>query len=170
MKRIGIVGGTFDPPHLGHVFMAIQLKEKHRLDHLLFIPAGQNPKKIGKKTASKKQRLKMLQIALKGVPDASIDCCELEREGPSYMIDTIEILKEKYPKARFFLLIGQDLEEEIASWKRADELLSQVTLLIAPRTDISSTEVRKRLKAHKYVGHLIDKAVLHYIQKEGIYV
>ena len=158
--------------------MAISLKEAHSLDHLIFVPSGENPLKQGKKKASRKDRLNMLKIALKGISDVSISTDELDREGPSYMIDTVRHLQKKHPKTKFFLLIGEDIAGQLNQWKHYPELKKAATFLVAkrggntssvPLFDVSSTVIRERLQKGQFVGHLLDKKVLQYIQKHGVY-
>jgi len=196
-ERIGIFGGTFDPIHLGHVAMALFLKEAHQLNQLFFIPAGQNPHKVGKIAASKKHRLKMVELALKDVPGCKVLDLEITRKGPSYMIDTLKKLSTLYPKASFFLLLGEDLLSTIDEWKSVHQLFQMAPPLVAARKsavlqgkwqkdpilkkmiekgrtetslfDISATEIRTRIKEGLYVGHLLHPRVLRYIEKERLY-
>lgn len=197
MRRIGVFGGSFDPIHLGHIMVAITLKEAHKLDHILFVPAKENPLKKKRPHASEKERLKMLKMALKGVPDCSVLTSELEREGPSYMIDTIRELQKKRKGVKFFLLLGEDLLSELTSWKEVHELLKIAPPLVAQRCssslhgpwekdpflkkvvlqgktqtplfDVCATEIRKRFKKKMFCGHLVYKAVLRYIENNRIY-
>src|SRR5437588_10026136 len=198
-KKIGVFGGTFDPIHLGHIAMVVALKEKHKLDHIIFIPASINPLKTKKPLASQKHRLKMLKIALKDLPDCSISTIELKNDGPSFMVDTIRELKKKknFKNTRFFLLMGEDLLEQFTSWKEPEELVRLARPLIALRNnvthnskwqknqilkkaiekgitktdlyDVSATEVRLRLSKGLYCGHLVDIRVLNYIRRHGLY-
>lgn len=199
MKRIGIFGGTFDPIHLGHLLVAIALKEAHSLDHVYFLPAQMNPQKQNSKAASAEHRCQMIKIALRGVPGCSLLSLELDRPGPSYMIDTLRLLKTKKPfkNSELFLLMGEDLLETFTEWKEPHAIVRLCQPLIARRTecsplgrwqhdpelseaifrgmtktplfDISATDIRARLKKGVFCGHLIHKAVLHYIHKYKVY-
>src|SRR5207244_3092000 len=95
LKKVGIFGGSFDPIHFGHIAMALALKEAHKLEEVLFIPANVNPKKQESVLTPAEHRLNMLKLALKDVPGCAVSTVELEREGPSYMIDTLHVLKKK---------------------------------------------------------------------------
>jgi nicotinate-nucleotide adenylyltransferase len=136
MQRFGIFGGTFDPIHIGHIAIAVALKEAHRLDHVFFVPAYINPQKQNKQSASSLDRLKMLQLALRSVPDCSILTLELERMGPSYMIDTLRTMKaqKKFKDSQLFLLCGEDLLQKFSQWKLPQEIIELAPPLIAKRS------------------------------------
>jgi len=189
-RRVGVFGGTFDPVHIGHIQMAIALKEQCQLDQILFVPAKQNPLKKRECIASDEQRVTMLQYALRGFPESKIIMDELEREGPSYMVDTLCLLqkKEEWEGSSFFLLLGQDVLSNIDQWKEKEEVISLATPLIAlrdklshphvkeewiqktPLFDVSATEIRDRLKKGLFCRHLLDGEVYRYIQEQGIYI
>jgi nicotinate-nucleotide adenylyltransferase len=198
-KKYGIFGGTFDPVHVGHIAMAIALKEAYHLDHIFFIPAQINPLKKNRPLASSKDRVHMLKLALRGIPDCSILTLELKRSGPSYMIDTIRALKKKYPKADFYLLLGEDVLSQITKWKDVHELFELAPPVIARRPgcvhtgkwkrdkmlaqaiqkgfradvfvgNVSSTDVRKRLKRGLFCSHVVHQDVLKYIKRKKLYV
>ena len=200
MKKVGIFGGSFDPIHFGHIAMAVSLKEAHKLDEILFIPANVNPQKQGLPLTDATHRLNMLKLALQDVPNCSIETIELNREGPSYMIDTIKALKKKkvHKNSTFFLLFGEDILPQFTEWKEPHELCKLAKPLIArrhgvgffgaweedpilkaeimkgitntPLFDISATEIRKRIKEALFCGHLISKEIQKYIQKSKLYL
>ncbi len=200
--RVGIFGGTFDPPHYGHISVAVNLKEAHGLDRVLFIPANSNPQKTVMPIASGDDRLRMLKLTISGIPGFAMTNMEVRREGPSYMIDTIHELKltGRYRGAEFFLLMGEDLVGDLLHWKQAYELIQEAPPLIArrlghdslaqiqdaafstefagviargvtetPLLDISSTDIRRRVQAGLFCGHLVDRRVLRYIEKHNLY-
>jgi nicotinate-nucleotide adenylyltransferase len=199
-RRIGILGGTFDPVHLGHIALAIVLSEAHHLDRVLFVPAALNPTKHHLHVTEAKHRLAMLKIALRHVPRCTVVTTELERSGPSYMIDTILQLQQErsYRGAELFLLMGEDLVEHFPSWRAAHELVRLCQPLIAkrgrgvlqgnwqqdkeicaaiergitatPLFDMSATEIRQRLRAGLFCGHLLHHGVLRYIKKNNLYL
>ena len=199
-QRIGILGGTFDPIHIGHLAMAIALREAHHLDRVVFIPTALNPQKNLISTTSADHRLAMLKIALRAVPKCRIVTAELERPAPSYMIDTVIQLKTEklYKNADLFLLMGSDLVERFVSWRSVHELIQLCQPLIAQRStavlqgswqqdgeistaiergltltplfDISATEVRNRLQERLFCGHLLHPGVLRYIKKHNLYL
>ncbi|MDB6081187.1 MAG: putative nicotinate-nucleotide adenylyltransferase [Chlamydiia bacterium] len=199
MMRIGIFGGTFNPIHLGHLAIAIALKEAHYLDHVYFVPTHTNPQKQGVTAASSEHRLKMLRSALRGIADCSILTLELNRPGPSYMIDTVRELKKdkRFKEAELFLLMGEDLLQRFSEWKSPQELVQYCQPLVAKRSgaeltgdwqkdpelrdailrgitetplyDVSATNIRERLKNGLFCGHLVDRSVLLYIKKERLY-
>lgn len=173
-RKIGIFGGTFDPVHIGHVAAVIALKEAHNLDSILVIPANHSPHKKNQIPQEAKHRLAMLKMAFKPLSYCKVLTLELKRPGPSYTIDTVEELKatEMVKKGdTLYLLLGADQFAEIHSWKRADELILQAKPLVAERKtfDVSSTQIRKRIKKKLYCGHLLNNQVYNYIQRKQLY-
>lgn len=198
-KRVGLYGGTFDPIHLGHINLAIELKEKHSLDEVWFIPTQINPHKQDRKPASSMDdRMEMVRLAIKGIPSFVLKDIESHRAPPSYTIDTLRELIHSDSEVDFFLLLGQDSIPGFFHWKLVNEIVSKVPLLIASRSgvwhdshpmehdpkvgeaiqkgltqtrymDISSTEIRHRLALGLYCGHLLPETVLEYIFSSHLY-
>lgn len=194
MKRIGLLGGTFDPPHAGHVELARAAKETLQLDEVIFVPAFKNPLKQRKATSSK-QRLEMVRLALENEPDFSYSDIEISRGGPSYTIDTVSELSYVRP-ADYWVIIGSDALTEIEGWKNWERLLKLTRLGVAvrppqtsnqlaemlnpevlpridwismPPRDLSSTEIRLRIQEGRPVHGLLASNVLGYIQREKLY-
>lgn len=130
--RLGLFGGTFDPPHVGHILAASDAVEALGLDRLLFIPAAMQPFKQGAVVASPQQRLAMLQLAIGDDPRFGVDAVEIDRTGLSYTVDTLNILAVREPQARRFLLIGEDLVRQIPSWRDARRVaeLAEIVVLV----------------------------------------
>lgn len=195
MKRIGFFGGTFDPIHFGHLNLAINILEKHHLDHIFFSPANFSPTKGDALPISPNwARKEMTQMAIEDIPQFSLLTLEMEREGPSYTIDTIKELIQQDPRAEFHLILGEDVLEGLPRWKQVEELLNIAPPLTGTRPgaklptlpllireavdkgktdiasmDISSTDLRERLIQKKYCGHLIPAKVLDYIHTHELY-
>lgn len=177
--KVGLFGGSFDPIHFGHLNLAIEMLEKHGLDKVLFCPARQNPLKNPSETPQH-HRLEMLRLAIAPVPQFEVTTIELEREGPSYTVDTIEELARQYQN--LFLIIGEDSRSEFHKWKDWQRIEQMATLLAGPREcstkatspyrilEISSTELRERLSKGLYCEHLIPKNVLDYIHTHQLYL
>ena len=184
--RLGVLGGTFDPPHLGHLLAASDAYEKLPLDRLLFIPAATHPFKdsIG---ATATQRLEMLALLIADDPRFGVDPIEIERPGLSYTVDTLADLARRYPDAERFFLIGEDLVDQVATW-RAPERLPQLAELVVlargeqpagtatpfrrlatRRIDVSSTEIRARARAGLSLHGFAPDAVATYIRDAGLY-
>jgi len=129
MERIGIFGGSFDPPHIGHMQAARQAIEALRLDRLLMIPARIAPHKQGS-VAELQHRLAMLRIASEGLPNTTVSDLELQREGTSYTYETVAAVREEHPDAEIFLLMGSDMLISFQNWKHPEKILAQVTLAV----------------------------------------
>lgn len=196
-KKVGFLGGTFDPLHFGHLNMAIALLEMHGLDSILFCPAQVSPfKTASPPIASAEHRMAMLKLGIKGIKQFSTLDWEIEQAGPSYTVDTIRRLKEE-SAATLFLILGQDQLAQLHAWKDVDALLTLCTPLVAsrdedifshthlsgplraligqgataiPRMDISSRVIRKRLKQGQYCGHWVPAPVLEYIKHHQLYL
>jgi len=199
MERIGIYGGTFNPPHIGHITAAAQAVEVLCLDRLLLIPGRIAPhKQLPGNSATPEQRLDMLRIAAKGCPKAEVSDVELKREGISYTYLTVEQLRQKYPDAALYLLMGTDMFLSFLSWREPEKILENVTLAVLYRGDkgeaaaieaqkakieamgaavvlvkndvvnISSTQMR-RLLAFRCAGELLPEGVLDYIREHRLY-
>jgi len=186
MKKVGILGGTFDPPHLGHLLIAEQVKEAFSLEEVWFIPANEPPHKEKASTRAY-HRLNMLQLALKDNPAFKISRIEIDRKGKSYTIDTVKELLRKYPTIDFYFIIGQDMVEYLPHWYKIDELIQLITFvgvgrpgypletpypvlpLHMPMIDISSTLLRERMKNNQTVKYLIPSSVDRYIKEKGLY-
>jgi nicotinate-nucleotide adenylyltransferase len=190
--RIGVLGGTFDPPHVGHLLLASDARDALSLDRLIFVPAGSQPFKVNAPpVASPQDRLEMVRIAVADDASYTVDDAEISRKGLSYTVDTLEHLSTRYPGAKLFLLLGEDSVASFDQWRdpqrirelaslaamRRDDasdggvksLPSGVVELSARRVDISSTEIRKRLRAGKSIKGFVPEGVERFIEARGLY-
>lgn len=131
--RIGLFGGTFDPPHLAHLALARVAQQVLELDELRWIPAGQPWQKAGRRLAAAEHRCAMVQALIAGEPRFVLDGRELQRSGPSYTVDTVRELAAEQPLAALFLVIGQDQYGRFDTWREWPALLGLVTLAVAAR-------------------------------------
>lgn len=190
-KRIGVLGGTFDPIHNAHLAMARAALDAAQLDLVLFVVAARPPHKRNDTVASPEARFAMVEAAVADEPRFEADDIELHRDGPSYTGDTLRDLSARDPDAELFLLIGRDSLLDLPSWKDPDAILSRAHLLVAPRpadgraipesleghydflpfqeTDVSSTEVRRRAAIGESISDCVPQAVESMIREKGIY-
>src|SRR5690625_1455880 len=186
MKKIGLLGGTFDPPHIGHLIIAEEVYRQLFLDEVWFIPSAEPPHKE-KATVSTTDRLKMLEVAIDQVEYFSINQIEIERKGKSYTYDTIKALRDSNPEVEFYFIIGADMVEYLPHWYRIDQLVEMVRFvgvtrpdyrletrypvipLDIPGVDISSTLIRERLKNNQSVKYLVPERVEALIKEKGLY-
>lgn len=188
--RIGIFGGSFDPIHLGHLILVEQCRDQAQLDRVLLIPAPRPPHKINKAEASFDQRLDMLKIAIRGNPHLHIDTCERDRPGLSYTVDTLRYLHEREPGNEWFLILGGDSVRDFDTWREPEEIANLAALLIvdrpgtegvqppnycryqritSPLIDISSTDIRARVKAKRSIRYFMPASVAEYIETHSLY-
>ncbi len=146
--RLGVFGGTFDPVHMGHLVLAEQCREQARLDQVLFIPAARPPHKQTVVLTSYAERVEMLALAISGQPAFRIDDLEKNRPGPSYTVDTLSQLQEKYAGAELHLLIGADTLHDLPQWHQPARILELAGLLVVPRPGfevLDASAVKKML-------------------------
>lgn len=184
--RIGVLGGSFDPVHHGHLIAARTLRELLALDLVLLIPAGQQPFKGEGHGAGGVDRAVMAELAIRGDSGLEVDRVEVERAGPSWTVDTLAALKERRPGAELTLLIGADAAVEFPAWRagerireladvrvftRAGSERPQVGLPIVeiPAVEISSTGIRARVRAGLSIRYLVPDPVAEYIAVKGLY-
>lgn len=139
-QRIGILGGTFDPIHYGHLILAELTREALRLDHIRFIVANVSPFKTDKRIASNKDRTEMVRLAIGGNPHFEIDTQEIDRGGVSYTIDTVRSIKAQFPDAELYLLMGADVLVDIAKWREPAELFRMATPSVISRGGIGAPD------------------------------
>jgi len=188
--RLGLYGGTFDPVHLGHLLLARDVLEQLRLDAVLFVPCGQSPLKSARPLAGAARRVAMLRLALKGEPRFWLSRCELDRPPPSYSYDTVVEIREAFPRAQLFWLLGADQLAVMDKWHRPDDLRRLVKFVLMPREngdgkkvtekvlslprprrmDISASEIRHRVKSCLPIAHLVPAPVAAYIKRHGLYL
>ncbi|KPL00943.1 MAG: hypothetical protein AMJ91_02475 [candidate division Zixibacteria bacterium SM23_73_3] len=191
-KKIGILGGTFDPIHLGHLVLAEQVKEKLGLDQVIFIPCFSPPHKTRRKLSPAKDRYCMTKLALKDNPFFSVSDTELKRKGVSYTIDTLRQLKILFPDSEIYFLTGSDVLNEICTWKDPEKIFGLTKFVIATRPgfdefdsknhfakkstivritgmDISSSQIRERVKKGRTIKYLVPDKVEEYIREKKLY-
>ncbi len=188
--RLGIYGGTFDPVHHGHLILARDALEQLKLDAVLFVPCGRSPFKDLQPRATDVERLSLLKRALKSEPRFWLSRCELDRPAPSYAFDTAQEIRESFPRATLFWLIGADQLADLGKWHRAAELRKLVQFAVLQRgdiagkkggpavlglpqprrVDISATEIRHRVKQRLPIDHLVPGPVAAYIKRRGLYI
>lgn len=198
-ERIGILGGSFDPPHLGHLLLAESMRSTLGLAQVRFVPARQSPLKSGHHT-SEAQRLAMLHALLADLSEFVVDPQELERPAPSYSADTVAALQEAFPGAEIWLAMGDDQWQQLDKWQRADWLVANANFALAlrngseeatrarsrelervlgvapryqvlpmPRLALSSTDLRSMLQRQESVRFLIPDGVQRVIAEQGLY-
>ena len=183
--RIGVFGGTFDPVHVGHLAIALAALESVPLDRVLFVPVRRSPLKDRDPLASIADRVTMLEAAIANEPRFAISRAELEREGVSYTVDTLEELR---PQGELFLILGSDALADLERWRAPDRIRELATILVAarpgapepdamhrarafdaPRLDISSRELRARAARGMSLRYLVPDAVWEHIKTRGLY-
>ncbi len=189
--RIGLFGGSFDPVHNAHVALARMALDELKLDTVRWVPAGQPYQKLRAMTPAM-HRVAMVALAMAGEPRFVLDRIELEREGPSYTLDTVRALQAAQPEAEVVLLIGQDQYAGLHTWAGWQELLGRVVLAVAnrpgvapavhadvqrfphrsvplPMLDISSTDIRRRVAEGRDISTLVPPDVARYIDQHALY-
>jgi nicotinate-nucleotide adenylyltransferase len=192
VKRIGIFGGSFNPPHVAHLIGAEITREELELDTVIFMPASVPPHKQKMRLPDPKLRLKMVEAAIQDNPSFETSDIELRREGPSYTVDTLHELKRQHPDSQLVLIIGMDNLEIFHSWRSSEEILSlaelgvmvrpgyskekvkpellrHVRFVEIPLLEISGTEIRKRIESGRSVRYMVTDPVLAIIDKEHLY-
>jgi len=191
-KRLGILGGTFDPIHSGHLILAEQLKDELKLQKVIFIPSANPPHKENHPVSPAKDRLKMVKIAIQDNPDFLISDIELRRGGKSYTIDTLTRLVKFYKDSELFFLLGSDAIDELPTWKEPDKIFQKVKVVIALRPgfdrinqknrfvqkslvvpinglNISSSQIRERIREGKSIRYLVPPGVEKFIRSKKLY-
>lgn len=192
-RRVGLMGGTFDPIHLGHLVTAEEARKELALDEVVFLPAGDPWQKAEGSVTSAEHRYLMVVLATAPNPAFSVSRLEVDREGPTYTVDTLRSLRERLPDDELWFVTGADAILTILSWKDADECLrlasfvgatrpgydlaraaeleldGRVQLLDVPALAISSSDVRARFAVDRAVRYLIPQEVEEYARKHGLY-
>ncbi len=190
--RIAMFGGSFDPPHLGHLIFAEHACNALALDHILFVPAARSPFKSPTQPDNLAHRLAMVRLALAGNDRFLLDLTEVERGGTSYTVDTVQTLHALHPEAHLHVLMGSDAYEEFEQWKDPESIVACARLGVgrrpgfprierkhpfadhavffdSPLIDISSTAIRRIVAEGGSARYLVPDAVLQYIEQHGIY-
>lgn len=190
--RIGVFGGTFDPPHVGHLLLASDARDALDLDRLIFVPTAAQPLKVDKPAvASARDRLEMVRLAVADDANYQVDDTEINREGLSYTVDTLEHLAGRYVGAELFFLLGQDALGAFKQWREPQRILQLATLALMMRSgagdvtewrkaerlvmvstrrvDVSSTEIRDRLRTGKSIKGFVPESVERFIDARGLY-
>ena len=193
--KVCLFGGTFDPPHLGHLIIAQTIFEAENFDQIVFVPAYQPPHKNGMKISPVDQRLEMLNIAIKENPNFIMSDLEIERKGLSYSIDTIMEYKKQnnLSSNELFYLMGSDSLRQFKKWKNPKMIIDESRVIVAirpgfrpsdipnwilakiqfasiPRIEISSTTIRERWVNDKTIRYMVTESVWQYINKNKLYL
>ena len=190
--RIGMLGGSFDPPHVGHLLIAVDALEALALDRLFFIPAAIQPLKVGQARASAADRVELVRRLVGDDPRFAVDSIEADRPGLSFSVDTVSAYADRYPNAERFFLIGADVVETFGAWREPERIarLAQVVVvrrgderpvnlpraerwkfrqLQTRRIDVSSTEIRERIRSGRSIMGFVPSRVAEYIASAGLY-
>jgi len=195
--RVGILGGTFNPPHLGHLICAQEAYLQLKLDRVTLIPARIPPHKPVDDEPGPEHRLELCRVAVGGDDRFDVSDVEIRREGPSYTVDTLELLHSREPESELFLIVGGDIAAGLPSWREPERVLSLATLAVAgrrgtsraevddalsglrggeraeffhmPTIGIASTVLRRRVRAGESIRYYVPDAVVGYIDRHRLY-
>lgn len=197
--RLGVFGGTFDPPHIGHLVVATVAMEEMGLDKVVFVPAGINPLKVGKTVTAAEHRLQMVKLAVASHPKFEVSDWELNQPGPSFTVHTLEYFHQQHPEAELFFIIGADNLHILPKWRNVERIVELATILAVtrpgfdlktstetvfalfphiskrilsveiPGLEISSTWIRERLVKNRSVEHLLPQEVIRYTEENKLY-
>lgn len=196
-RRIGVLGGTFDPPHVGHLLLGEAAREQLQLDVVLYMPAGHPPHKQAQPLTSPAHRLAMTDLAIRDNASFATSAIDVERPAPHYTSTLRPLLEKEYPGARFWLLIGSDSLRDLPRWHEPQKVVTQWTLAVLPRPNgdvdwsaleeaipgladetvmldgpaiaVSSTQIRRWKRAGRSLRYVVPDAVLHYIEAHDLY-
>ena len=194
--RLGILGGSFDPPHIGHLILAEYALDAVPLDHVLFVPAADPPHKRGTRAAVD-HRLAMITAAIQDRPEFSVSRVDIDRPGPHYTVDMLRLLRAQFPEAELYFIMGGDSLRDLVKWSRPQELITLCTLVVMGRPDaiaypdmheavlpglvervimtespmlgVSSSEIAARLVTGHSVRYVVPAPVLSYIETNRLY-
>jgi nicotinate-nucleotide adenylyltransferase len=195
--RIGLLGGTFDPPHIGHLIMGESAADALDLAQILYIPAADPPHKQDRDKTPVEHRLAMLSLAVADNPRFAISRIDIERPGPHYTVDTVRILQAQHPEEDFFFVMGSDSLRDLVKWHQPEKLMELCPLVVVPRpgvdaspemhedrlpglaarvimvespmVDIASTDIVARSRAGYSIRYTIPESVFRYVEKQGLY-
>jgi nicotinate-nucleotide adenylyltransferase len=195
--RVGILGGTFNPPHVGHLVCAQEAYLQRQLDRVILVPARVPPHKPVEDEPGPEHRLRLCELAVNGDERFIVSSIEMRRPGPSYTVDTLEELHSQAPDNEMFLIVGGDVAAGLPSWHEPERVLSLACLAVAerrgtaraaveralgelngrdrsrffemPRIGVSSTMVRRRARAGEPMKYLVPDAVIDYIHEHSLY-
>lgn len=195
--KLGIFGGTFDPPHFGHLALASAALEQLKLDKVLWVVSGQSPLKLDRALSPAESRVEMVQAAIAGESAFALSRVDLDRPGPHYTVDTLEILSRQFPGAEFFFLMGEDSLRDLPKWQRPREIVSRAWLAVAgrpgavadladleqslpgvtarivwvesPRLAIASSDIQCNIREGRPVRDMLPPAVLAVVERERLY-
>jgi len=145
LKRVGLLGGTFDPIHNGHLGLAGETMQLFNLQKVLFIPVSRSPHKLHYRPTSSEHRVAMLALALQDEPRMQVSRVEEERQGPSFTADTVAVLQKQLPGGRFFLIMGADAFLDLHCWYRFDQLLRMTSLIVGSRPGLSPDDLDRQV-------------------------
>ena len=198
-KRVGIMGGTFNPIHIGHLIIAEAAYEAYDLDEVLFVPSGVSYMKDQSEILDAKKRVHMTGLAIEDNPHFALSTIEIDRDGNSYSYETLETLRKQNPNTEYFFLVGSDTLFALETWKHPEILLPSCTILVAvrngvpmekmqehakyleekfggsiqllttPNIEISATDIRNRIAANRNVKYFLTDSVLQFIEKNSLY-
>lgn len=189
--RIGIFGGTFDPPHIGHLIIAEAARDQLGLERVLFMPAARAPHKRGARTAPANHRLAMVRAAVRGVPRFHASDFEIRKGGVSFTVDTVRFLRSIFPSKEIWLLLGSDNLQDFSTWKSPKDLLSMCRIAVYERPgfplhrrlvsrtgavvleggllDLSATLVRRLHQRGRSISFIVPPAVEKYMVRRRLY-
>lgn len=196
--KLGVLGGTFDPPHMAHLVLAEAARSRLSLERVLFVPAGDPWRKVGQEITPSDHRLAMVRLAVAEDPYFEVCTLEVEREGPSYTVDTLAHLAQEYgPDAELYFLLGEDALRDMPNWKQPERIAELARVVVAPRPptsgagalpestvpglaarlipldmpliDVSATALRERARRGLSLRYLVPTAVAEYIGEHGLY-
>lgn len=198
-KRVGIMGGTFNPIHIGHLIIAEAAYEAYDLDEVLFVPSGVSYMKDQSEILDAKKRVHMTGLAIEDNPHFALSTIEIDRDGNSYSYETLETLRKQNPNTEYFFLVGSDTLFALETWKHPEILLPSCTILVAvrngvpmekmqehakyleekfggsiqllttPNIEISATDIRNRIATNRNVKYFVPDSVLQFIEKNSLY-